>query len=139
MSNLYRLAPISAGNNPIYWPTVDELLSESDDGADPDASFFPFAEVVKTLGGGKFGRGFPIARWKFDAVSAFGKYNLRQICPGPSAPVYIETITDLVDASGNFIWIQASAVMNWPDGVVDMQKDGTVLDLEFDFTEVLEI
>lgn len=134
----FRLATLASGSNPIYWATVQELLGAADVPALPDASYRPFAEVVETMGGGSFGRGYPQAVWSFDALTAEQHYILRQICPGLSADVYIETLTNEFDASGNRLWIQAQAVMKWTGGEEDIQAD-TPLNVEINFTHIVEV
>ena len=134
----FRLATLSAGANPIYWDTLQDLLGSADIPIEPDASYRPYAETVKTQAGGKFGRGFAIATWLLTGINAEQKYILRQICPNASADVYIETLTNEYDVSGNRIWIQAQAVMEWMDGDEDIQADYTI-DLEILFTHISEV
>jgi hypothetical protein len=134
----FRLAPLSAGDNPIYWDTLQDLLGEADIPIEPDASYRPFAEVVTTQGGGRYGRGFASAVWAFNGITPFQKFQLREICPGMSADVYIETPTNDYDMYGDRIWIQARAVMNWTEGEEDIQADRT-LDIEVVFTELVEV
>ncbi len=138
MTGIFRLSPISEGSNPDDWDTVDELLSEADEPIEPDASYQEQAEVVPTLGGGGYARGFATATWLLSGVTPAQKYTLRQICPGVSAPVYIETPTNSYDSSGDRIFIQAAAIMHWPTGEDDIQADITT-DLEIIFTELVEI
>ncbi len=133
----FRIAPIAEGNNPLYWYELNEYLGEADIPVTPDWSYRPFVESVRTLGGSKFGRGYPVATWGMQ-LTAHQRYQLRQICPGLSAQVYIETPTNEVDLYGDPIWIQASAVMNWTDGDEDRQSDKT-LNAEIIFTEIVEV
>lgn len=133
----FRIAPIAEGSNPLYWYDLNEYLSQANIPVRPDWSYQQFSESVKTLGGSKFGRGFPVATWAMQ-LNAYQRYKLRLICPGLSAPVYVETPTNELDIYGEIIWIQAQAVMNWTDGEENRQVDKT-LDSEIVFTELIEV
>ena len=133
----FRIAPIAEGDNPLYWYDLNDYLSEADIPIRPDWSYHKYSEVVKTLGGLKYGRGMSVATWSM-TLTASQRYNLRLICPDLSAQVYIETPTNDLDIYGEIIWIQASAVMNWPEGDENRQSDLT-LDTEIVFTELVEV
>lgn len=139
INGVFRLAPISAGSNPDNWSTLDELIGMADMPADPDAKFRRFSSATKTLGGSLFGRGFSIATWELTGLVGEQKVALRNICPGLSAPVYIETMTNDYDLCSNErIWIQAQAIMEWPAGEEDIQDEKT-LGLLLSFTKLVEI
>lgn len=133
----FKIAPLTEGNNPIYWYDLDDYLSEADIPIRPDWSFRQYSDSAKTLGGAKFGRGFPVATWSMP-LTASQRYKLREICPGLSADVYVETPTNELDIYGEIIWIQAQAVMNWTDGEENRQV-GRTLDAEIVFTELVEV
>lgn len=135
----YRLAAFTVGPDPLDWQSVDDLISEANEPCNPDATYQDFSEVVDSLGGGKFGRGFPIARWHFDLFTANAWRVFREICPGPSAKVYIETDTNEIDGSGDPVWIQASAIMNWPVGEKNREANNLAQDADFEFTHIVEI
>ena len=133
----FRLA-VGTEPNPIYWDDLETLLSYADVPIEPDWSFQPYSETVRTLGGLRIGRGSPVAVWRFEALTADQRYTLRQFCPDLAARVHIETPTNDLDVSGNMVWIQCSAVMNWTEGEEDRQIDKT-LGVEITFTEIVEI
>jgi len=132
----FRLAPMSSGDNPIYWETLQNLIGVADEPIEPDASY---SITTVNLGSGqKKQRGFAVAVWHLTGITPEQKYILRQIITDPSTSVYIETLTNDYDASGNREWIQAEAVANWPDGEQDIQDDKT-LDLDITFTHLIEV
>jgi len=134
----FRLAPLVEGDNPIYWATLQELIGEADMPIQPDASYLPFQEPVELASGNLRGLGYPSAIWLLTGITPAQRYILRQICPGASAEVYVETMTNEYDVSGNREWIQARAVMKWKTGEEDIQADKT-LDLEIEFTHLVEV
>jgi hypothetical protein len=134
----FRLASLSAGANPIYWNTLQSLIGVADIPIEPDASYKPYQEAVKTMAGTKYGRGYASAVWSFSGLSPEQKYILRQICTDLSADVYIETPTNDFDVSGNQEWIQAQAVMEWTEGEQDIQG-GMTIDFEITFTRLIEV
>lgn len=134
----FRLAPLSAGSNPLYWDALQDLIGEADMPIEPDASYLPYQEAVE-LGSGKLREiGYPSAVWAFSGLTQAQRYQLRLICPSGSAYVYIETMTNEYDVSGNRIWTQAQAVMKWQVGEEDIQADKTV-NLEITFTHLVEV
>jgi hypothetical protein len=136
---IFRLAPISVGPDPNNWPTLESFLSIANMPADPNANFRRFSNAVDTLGGNLYGRGFSIATWELTGLIAQQRISLRTICPGLSAAVYIETMTnDYELCTGERAWIQASSIMKWPAGEEDIQAEHT-LDLLLQFTRLVEI
>lgn len=135
---VFRLAPLSAGSNPIYWDTLQDLIGEADMPIEPDASYLDYAEAVEMNDGSIRYLGYPSARWLLNGITPAQRYTLRQICPSGSADVYIETMTNEFDASGNREWIQAQAIIKWKTGEEDIQADRT-LDLELTFDHIVEV
>lgn len=133
----FRLAPISE-TNPLYWDSLEDLLSSADIPVAPDWSYQPYSEVVRTLGGLRYGRGYPIAVWRFEAITPDQRNVLRSFCADLSARVHIETATNEIDTYGDPVFVQCSAVMNWTEGEEDRQIDKT-LGVEIVFTELVEI
>jgi hypothetical protein len=134
----FRLAPIVEGANPLYWQSLDELIGRANIPTDPDASYTPHAEVIKTLSGKTKARGFPSAAWYWAAVTDEQREILRAICPGASAEVYIETTTNELDLYGNPEFIQCSAIMHWTPEDEDKQA-GNTLGLGIVFTHLVEV
>lgn len=134
----FRIAPLSAGDNPIYWYELSALLSAADMPIEPDATYRPQSESVATLDGKTYARGYPSALWSFDGLTPAQKYKLRQICPELSADVYIETLTNEYDINGDRIWIQAQAIMHWTDNDEDIAANIT-MNVEVRFTHIIEI
>lgn len=134
----FRLAPLSAGANPLYWNTLQDLIGVADIPIQPDASYLPYTEPIDLASGKKRGNGFPAATWLLSGINGEQRYVLRQICPGASADVYIETLTNDYDVSGNRTWIQAQAIMYWPEGEEDIQADMTSdMEIHFSFLEAI--
>ncbi len=134
----FRLAPLSVGDNPLYWDDLSDLLGVADEPVEPDANYRPQSEAVVTLDGQTLARGYAVALWTFSGLTPAQRYALRQICPGLSADVYIETLTNEFGASGNRIWIQAQAIMHWTDGDEDIAANAT-LNCEVRFTHLIEV
>jgi hypothetical protein len=134
----FRLAPKSVGENPIYWESLDQLIGRADIPTDPDASYTPHAEVVKTLSGKTKARGFPSAGWYFSVITDEQRAVLREICPGSSSEVYIETSTNDLDLYGDPEFIQCSAIMHWTPEDEDKQA-GKTLGLGIVFTHLVAI
>lgn len=133
----FRIAPLSEGDNPLYWHDLNDYLSEANIPIRPDWSYRKYSEVVKTLSGHKYGRGKPVAVWTMQ-LTASQRYKLREICPDLSAAVYIETPTNELDIYEDVIWVQAQAVMNWTDGEEERQSEFT-LNTEIIFTGLVEV
>ena len=131
----FRLAQLSAGANPLYWDTLQDLLGEADIPIEPDATYNQ--NVVALADGQKRLLGFPYVTWSL-TLTGMQKYILRQICPYASASVYIETPTNNYDANGAREWTQAQAIMNWTEDEENIDADIT-LDIVIRFTHLVEI
>lgn len=134
----FRLAPTSAGANPLYWDSIQDLLGEADVPIAPSDSYSPYVELVTLGNGQRRGLGLPFAIWIM-SVTPIQKYILRQICPSESSNVYIETQTNDYDVSGNRIWTQAAAIMEWHEGEESIEGDIVTTDLTFRFSHLVEV
>jgi hypothetical protein len=134
----FRLALKAEGPNPFYWQSLQQLIGRADIPADPDASYTPHTEVVKTLSGKTKARGYPSAAWYWAVITEDQRAILREICPGASAEVYIETVTNDLDLYGDPEFIQCSAIMHWTPEDEDKQA-GNTLGLGIVFTHLVEV
>lgn len=134
----FRLALKVEGDNPLYWQTIDQLIGTADIPNNPDASYIPQGEVVRTLAGGGYARGYASATWHWNALTNAQRAVLREFCPGVSAEVYIETPSNDLNVCGDQEWIQALAIMHWNAGDEDQQA-GNTLGLEILFTHLVEV
>lgn len=134
----FKLAALSTGPDPDDWTALQDLIGEADEPIYPEASYMPFQEAVELQSGKLRQLGYPSAVWSFTGLTAEQRYQLRQICPGGSADVYIETMTNEYDVNGDRIWIQAQAIMKWQVGEEDIQADRT-MNLEIVFTHMVEV
>ncbi len=133
-----KISPLSDGNNPLYWDTVQSLIGEADIPIEPEMDYRPSSETVRTMSGSDYERGYPAATWRFTGLDALQRYTLRQICRGASADVYIETTTNEFDMYGERVWTQAQAIMHWPPGEEKLEADRTI-DLSIEFTHLIEV
>lgn len=134
----YRLAVKAEGSNPLYWFSIDQLIGEADIPIQPDASYVPQSEVVKTLGGLTYARGFAVATWHWNGLTNAQRAILRAICPNQSAEVYIETSTNELTLCNDIEFVQCSAICHWPPGDEEQQSNKT-LGLDLLFTHLIEI
>lgn len=133
----FRLAPSSAGANPINWNTIQDLIGEANIPIEPDAAYSPYQELVTLGNGQKRAYGLPSATWIL-TITGTQKYTLRQICAGTSANVYIETQTNNYDVNGAREWIQAAAIMEWQEGEEEIDADITK-DFTLRFAHLVEV
>ena len=134
----FRLALKAEGPNPLYWQTLDQLIGHADIPVDPDAGYSPQVEIVRTLAGGGYARGYAIATWHWSVITNEQRAILREFCPGASAEVYIETPTNELTLCNTQEWIQALAIMHWNAGEEDQQAEST-LGLDLTFTHLVEV
>lgn len=96
----------------------------------PQAIWQPYAELI-TLGDNSVaGIGAPICTWRFGEVSAAQRNALRVFCPGPSAPVFIRTMVNDLDAYANY-----SAIMVWP--LIENRDAYRRLNLDITFQQLI--
>lgn len=138
MTGTFRLAIKAEGDNPFYWASLDALIGQADIPVNPDAGYIPQGEVVKSLSGLSYARGYASATWHWNVLTNAQRATLRAICPGASAEVYIETPTNEVDFYGDIEFIQALAIMHWPPSDEDQQSDKT-MGLDLLFTHLVEV
>ena len=134
----YMIALKAEGSNPFYWYALEDLIWDGNVPNNPDSSYIPHSEVVKSLNGLAYARGYPSAVWHWDIITDENRAILRDFCPGASAEVYISTRTNEIDVSGNEVFIDCLAIMNWPTGEEDQQVDKT-LGLDITFTHLVEV
>jgi len=96
----FRLVSTSAGANPLYWDSLQDVLGEADIPIVPDVSYLPYQEAIELANGQKRGMALPSAVWVL-TVTGTQKYILRQICPGASVNVYVETLKNTYDINGD--------------------------------------
>lgn len=117
---------------------LEQLLGTSAD-IDPDWSFRPFSQAVRTGMGGIKGMGFPIVKWRWRGMEDSQRQILKAfVDPDLSGPVYIQTATNDVDAYDAIVFKTFACVLNWPDTDEDFQAD-KVLDLILTFTQLVEV
>lgn len=117
-------------------PLEDIFTPDPGDVFDPDWSFSPFAGSVELSDGTVKGVGFPIAKWRFNHLTEVNRAELRELCPGLSAVVYIETATNESDLYGT-VFKQYQAVMRWTPEDEDKAADRT-LGFIVTFTHLIE-
>lgn len=126
----FKISPLSDGADPNDWASLDSLEIP-----EPEGLFEPYAEVLPTLGGGHYGRGFAVATWQFKGLHNVSRAVLRALCPGASAVVYISTPTNEDDSNGDPVYGNFLAKIHWPAGQEDKQVRHT-LDLDLRFTHL---
>lgn len=134
----YRLALKAEGPNPLYWANLNALLGFADISFRPEPSYMEQAEVVSSLGGLDYGRGYPIATWYWAALTTEQRAILRTFCPGLSAEVYIETPTNEITLCGEQEFIQCAAIMHWPSSDEDIQSEKAI-GFSLKFTHLVEV
>ena len=134
----FRLALKAEGNNPFYWSSLDQLIGIANISVSPDAGYIPQSDVAKTLSGLSVARGFAAATWRFTALTNAQRQILKSFCPGLSAEVYIETLTNELTVCDVDEWIQCSAILHWKPGDEEQQA-GRTMGLEILFTHLVEI
>jgi hypothetical protein len=99
----------------------------------PKPFYRQFSEVVATLGGGNYGRGYAQVDWVWNVLTREQRDQLRTFCAGASATVYIRTRTnDNSDAYKKFI-----AIMRFPN---EEERDSRArLDFKIAFMHLVEI
>jgi hypothetical protein len=125
--------------NTIYdFLPIDTLLNTSQ-GIDPDWSFRPYSTSVRLANGQLQGNGFPIAIWRWNALSLANRQVLRDlITTGLSASMYIRTATNDVDVYGDIVYKSFSCIMTWTDQDEDIQADSD-LGVILTFTHLVEV
>jgi len=134
----YMIALKAEGPNPLYWYTLEELIWDAGIPNNPDSSYVPHSEVVRSLSGRSYARGYPTATWHWDVISAANRATLRSFCPGASAEVYIRTRTNEIEVSGQDVFIDCLAVMNWMAGEEEQEVKKN-LGLDIIFTHLIEV
>jgi hypothetical protein len=134
----FRLALKAEGPNPLYWSSLDQLIGIANISVNPDASYIPQSDVVKSLSGLFIPRGFAAAKWHFNALTVGQRQTLKSFCPSLSAEIYFETLSNEISLCNDEEWIQALAIMHWPAGDEEIQA-GRVMGLELLFTHLVEI
>lgn len=88
---------------------------------EPDWSYQPFSKAV-VLGNGQVkGQGFPVAKWRWNGMSALNREILKAFVGSDlSATVYIETATNET-SGGVVVFDQFQAIMRWPAVEEDFQ------------------
>ncbi len=140
MTDTFKIALISAGDDPDDWDDLVDILEKANIPNRPDWTFQRFSSFVELDDGSRKGMGLPRATWAFGAISEEHRNVFRDYLPDGelSAEVYVMTKTNEVDPSGNTVWIAASAQMKWT--AVDEDKDtGATLNFQVEFDMMLEV
>lgn len=117
--------------------TLDDLFDEPYPG-DPDWSFQPYSVITRLANGHLQGNGFPIAKWRWNAMNDADRELLKAYVQDDlSAEVYIKTATNLT-SGGVTTFKEYSCIMNWPDTDEDFQAD-KVIGLILIFTHLVEV
>ncbi|HZU86602.1 MAG TPA: hypothetical protein VFF78_03895 [Anaerolineaceae bacterium] len=96
----------------------------------PQSTYRPTSTDVRLGDGSVRGMGFPVATWHWGFLSAAQRDQLRALCPGQSAAVYIRTVKD------DLTYDDFSAVMVWPSE--EERAAGRVLDFTLEFHRLVE-
>lgn len=97
----------------------------------PRSVFSDYAEMIVASSGRSYGRGLPVCRWIFAILTSAQRQILKSYCPGASAPVYIQTLTN--DDQYHIY----RAVMHWPlEEERDPSKRRDRLEFEIEFTHL---
>lgn len=100
----------------------------------PQDTFYEASVFVDRADGLQSGHGYPTVTWRFGVLSQAMIDNLRAICPGRSAEVYLTTR----NADGDFATYQG--VMIWPQRQADArQAADKFVGLEFTFRRLEEV
>jgi len=134
----FKIATLVTSPDPNDWDLLEDILPTAHEVVEPEWTFQPYAEVVKTLGGGAIGRGFAIATWRLNIAKNSQRKTLRTYCSGASAQVYISTPTNEDDSSNDPIFKNFLCTMNWMPGQEDKQSRYT-LGVDFTFTHMVEV
>lgn len=98
----------------------------------PRAPFQEYAERVLAASGRVHGRGYPLCQWTFSRLTSDQVEQLRVICPGVSANVYITTLANDDE------YHTYQAVMTWPEEEAREPATRDRLDLSITFTHLIE-
>lgn len=99
----------------------------------PRAPFQEYAERVLAASGRVYGRGYPLCQWIFSRLTFEQVEQLRVICPGVSANVFITTLANDDE------YHTYQAVMTWPEQEAREPATRDRLDLSIAFTRLVEI
>lgn len=99
----------------------------------PKPFYRQYAEIVGTLAGTDYGRGYAQVDWVWNVLTREQRDQLRTFCPGASAAVYIRTRTnDNSDAYKNY-----QAIMHFPN---EEERDSRArMDFKITFTHLVEV
>lgn len=90
-------------------------------------------DTVILADGSARGFGLPSASWRFGFLTNAQRDELREICPGASANVFIKTKTP--ESDENFV--EFSAVMYWP--VTENAQSEVMLDITIEFANLIGV
>jgi len=140
MTSTFKIALLSAGTNPASWTAVSTLLSNGGDIDQlPDWSFTPYPEFTERGDGGRSGQGLPVAAWRWKALRAEQRENLRDFCSALSAEVYIQTPTNET-TSGARVWKNYRCQMLWmPVDENTFDAINTTQDVDLEFRMCVEV
>ena len=77
---------------------------------EPLSTFKPYSRVVINGAGGEVGLGYPVNTWDFGYLDDDQRNQLRALCTGASATVYIKTYNDSLATPA---WQEWRAIMVW--------------------------
>lgn len=98
----------------------------------PRAPFQESAERVQAASGRVYGRGYPRCQWVFSRLTSAQVEQLRVICPGISAIVYMTTLANDDE------YHDYQAVMTWPEEEAREPATRDRLDLTITFSHLVE-
>jgi hypothetical protein len=105
---------------------LDAILDSDVYPGDPDWSFRPYSVSTKLNSGLFQGNGFPIAKWRWNAMNNEDRETLKAyVSTALSASLYIQTATN-TSSSGVIQFKKYSCIMNWSDQDEDFQADKTI-------------
>jgi len=94
----------------------------------PQDRFYEASAALDKLDGGQLDQGWPYVVWGFGVLSQAMLDNLRAVCPGRSAAVYLTTRDD----DGDFATY--TGLMLWPLNLAEKrQLGGKFVSVEFTF------
>jgi hypothetical protein len=117
---------------------LDALLYAYDSDIAPDMTFAPFATKQDTGAGSVKGMGFPTATWHWSLINVSQREELRELCSGLSAHVYVRMpVRDT--SSGVLVYHTFDAYMLWEVTEEGMEQNLSELDFKILFRYMIMV
>ena len=98
----------------------------------PKSEPLGYVDTVKMASGHSVDRGFPVAVWEWGFIPADLFNALRVICPGPSANVYIRTLSEDYSTYAYY-----TGIMNFPRKDTYEYRSGNRQPFRIEFTHLV--